>query len=471
MARIVGIGGGVVGMVTGALLARDGHQVTLCERDEAGPPDDPRRAWDDWERRGVNQFRLLHLFQPGFHQVARDGCPELLAAAEDAGALRMNVVAEVPEQVSGGPRPGDDRFDFVTGRRSVMEAACARAVAGVEGLVVRRGTAVVGLFGTTQSSGGVPHVEGVRLESGETLPADLVLDLGGRRSGVPRMLGDLGAGPVHEEAEDLGFAYYGRHFRSADGTLPPAMGPFLIHYGSVSVLTLPADNGTWGVGIITVGADAELRGLRDPERWTAAMGTFALQAHWADGAPIDDVAYMTKLEDRRRSLVVDGSPVATGVVTVGDAWACTNPSLGRGVGIGARHGRALRDLLREGSLDDPTAFSLAWDDRTTAEVGEWFDATLAYDRHRLAEASAAVEGHGYETDDELWRRLRALEFAAGSDPDLFRAQISIAGVLRPPSAVFADAAVAAKVDAIGDTWKDQEALGPTREQLVAIAND
>jgi hypothetical protein len=32
--------------------------------------------------------------------------------------------------------------------------------------------------------------------------------------------------------------------------------------------------------------------------------------------------------DRLRSYVVDGAPVVTGMVSVGDAWACTNPSLG-----------------------------------------------------------------------------------------------------------------------------------------------
>ena len=46
-----------------------------------------------------------------------------------------------------------------------------------------------------------------------------------------------------EELEDVGFVYYGRHFRSADGTTPPIIGPLLQAYGTVSVLTLPADNG------------------------------------------------------------------------------------------------------------------------------------------------------------------------------------------------------------------------------------
>ena len=54
---------------------------------------------------------------------------------------------------------------------------------------------------------------------------------------------------------------------------------------------------------------------------------------------------MAKIEDRIRSLVVDGRPVATGVLTVGDSWACTNPSVGRGISIGMLHAVALRDTL------------------------------------------------------------------------------------------------------------------------------
>jgi glycine/D-amino acid oxidase-like deaminating enzyme len=67
MARIVVVGGGIVGLGASVMLARDGHDVTVLERDAALPPD-PRAAWDGWERRGVNQFRLLHFFMPRYRE-------------------------------------------------------------------------------------------------------------------------------------------------------------------------------------------------------------------------------------------------------------------------------------------------------------------------------------------------------------------------------------------------------------------
>ena len=160
--------------------------------------------------------------------------------------------------------------------------------------------------------------------------ADLVVDAGGRRSAVPAWLDAIGARPVREQRDDCGFVYYARHFRSADGSMPPLFGPPLQAYESVSTLTLPADNGTWGVGLIASARDTPVRRCRDVDTWTEVVRLFPLVAHWIDAEPITDVAVMAGIEDRQRDFVVDGVPVATGLVPVGDASACTNPSVGRG---------------------------------------------------------------------------------------------------------------------------------------------
>jgi len=54
------------------------------------------------------------------------------------------------------------------------------------------------------------------------------------------------------------------------------------------------------------------------------------QARRGFGMPITDVVAMGGVLDRYRRYVIEGSPVVTGVLSVGDAVECTNPTLGRG---------------------------------------------------------------------------------------------------------------------------------------------
>lgn len=471
MARVVVVGAGIGGQVASLLLAAD-HEVVLLERDPAPPPASATEAWEAWERRGVGQFRLLHYFQPRMRILLEAELPNVVQELESAGALRLNPVAAAPDFATGGWREGDERFEALTARRPVYEAALAAATAAAAGIDVRRGTAVAGLVtAAVDGTTGVPHVVGVRTEDGEEVRADVVVDATGRRSPLPRWLDAIGAAAPVEELEDLGFVYYGRHFKSADGSIPPAFGPGLMHHGSFSVLTLAADNGTWGVGFTTAADDTALRPLRDPATWMALAKSLPFVSHWTDAEPLDDgVAVMAKLEDRHRSLVRDGQPVATGIVNVADSWACTNPSLGRGATVGALHALALRDTLRSADLSDPLAFSLAFHEATLESVEPWFRVTQQYDRHRLASMRAAAEGVDYEPGDPAWDISRALELGATRDPDVLRAFVKILTMIELPRAVFSEPGLLDKVIAAG-TGPEAEANrppGPDRQQLIEI---
>ena len=470
--ELIVVGGGIAGLSTALLLAGDGHSVTVLERDTAPPPVDAQEAWTEWERRGVSQFRMLHFFAPRFRRILEEELPQVVSALDAAGALRFNAMALIPDEMKGGPRAGDEDFEAITGRRPVIEAVFGQVAAATPELTIRRGVGVEALLVGPDTGHGIPHVVGVRTEGGEELHADLVIDATGRRSPLPRWLADIGAASPYEELDDSGFVYYGRHFRSDDGSLPAMFGPLLTPCGSVSVLTLPADHGTWGIGIIAGGGDTALRGLRHVDRWMEAVRRFPLAAHWTEGEPLDEeIAVMAKIEDRLRRLVVDGKPVVTGVLTVADSWACTNPSVGRGATIGLMHAVALRDMLRKVTPgDDPTGMVLAWDDKTRADIEPWYRATLELDHHSLASAAAAVRGEVYEPDDPRWAIGQALQFGAGQDPDLLRASLSMAAMLKTPDEVLHEPGIFEKVIAVGDAWRDAPLLGPDRAELVQLAS-
>jgi 2-polyprenyl-6-methoxyphenol hydroxylase-like FAD-dependent oxidoreductase len=242
--------------------------------------------------------------------------------------------------------------------------------------------------------------------------------------------------------------YFSRHFRNTTGSLPATLGPLLQHFGSLSVLTLPADHGTWGVGLIASAGDRALLRLRDPDRWTAVARALTPIAHWVDGDPITGVQVLNRLEDRRRRLVVGGQPVATGIVAVADACASTNPTLGRGIPLGLTHALCLRDLLRAHSVDDPGGFVLAWDDVTETNLTPAYRAVVAADRHRLGEINAAIDGTEYRTDDLAWQAYRALETVAHHDPDLLRGWFRIAGLVASGTEVFSAPGLLARLSAV-----------------------
>lgn len=467
MADVIVIGAGMNGLSTAVLLALDGHDVTVLERDPAPPLEDPDEAWARWERRGVGQFRLPHFLLPCWRELADAELPEVVATLEARGGVRMSTLDTQPPEVVGPAQPDDDRFEVVTGRRPLIESALASVAEATFGVGIERGVAITGLAVGPGQVEGIPHVAGVVTDEGPRM-ADLVVDASGRRSPLPSWLAEIGARPPLEQAEDLGFVYYGRHFRRPDGSTPTPRAPLLQHYDSLSILTLPCDNGTWATAFVASARDRELRGLRHRDRWEAALAGYPAAAEWGDGEPISGIDVMAKLEDRRRRFVVDDQPVATGVLAVGDSWACTNPSLGRGTSIGLLHARCLRDLLREVPTQEAYKLALRWDEVTESVVGPLYDLTLAYDRHRLAEIEADVEGRPYETDDPAWAISKAMFAAARYDAQVLRAYTAISGLLATPDEVLAEPGVLERTIELGAGAPQYPLPGRSREELLEV---
>jgi 2-polyprenyl-6-methoxyphenol hydroxylase-like FAD-dependent oxidoreductase len=473
MADIVMVGAGVVGLGTALLLARDGHQVTVLERDPHPPPDSALDTWTGWPRRGVSQFRLPHFFLARYRAIVEDELPEVAEAIEAAGGLRYNPVLALPEAVRGAERPTDHELEVLTGRRPVVESVLTAAAVKQPGLILRRGVAVSGVLTGRPTRCGIPHVNGVRTVTGEEIRAELVVDMAGRRSPLCRWLVDAGVRPPAEEIDDGGFRYYSRHYRSPQAAIPAAFGPPLQPLGTISSVTLPADNGTWSVVLVTAAHDRALSGLRDTARWERTVRSLPRVAHWIDGEPIDpQVVTLTKIEDRIRHYLTDGQPVATGVVSVGDAWACTGPHHGRGMSIGMLHGLTLRQALRDIAVSDPYGFSLSFHHATTENVGPLFAWTRSQSRHRLADIDARLRGGEYRPADQRWDLVQSLACAATRDNDCLRAFARANLLVQPPElALAADHNLLHRVRDLGGDWRSQPIPAPTRDQLVALSND
>jgi 2-polyprenyl-6-methoxyphenol hydroxylase-like FAD-dependent oxidoreductase len=80
MPRTIVLGAGPCGLAAGMMLARDGHRVTVLERDPAPVPDGAEAAWERWGRDGVAQFRQAHFLQARGRIVLDEELPDVRRA-------------------------------------------------------------------------------------------------------------------------------------------------------------------------------------------------------------------------------------------------------------------------------------------------------------------------------------------------------------------------------------------------------
>ncbi len=462
MASIVVCGGSMIGLSTAMMLAKDGHDVTVLERDPAPLPASPAGAWTSWPRPGVPQHHQPHNLFPRTRVVLEADLPGMVDNLEEAGCTWVNPVAMLPPTLGDtSARPDDDRFRFITGRRPIVESVFGRAAAEHEGVTVRRGVSIAALVTGEAVVERAPHIIGVRTTAGDELRADLVIDAMGRRSKLVEWLQALGSPEIPITSEDSGFVYYTRYFTGSEP--PPLVGPAQTPMGTFSILTLPGDNNTWSLTMYGASDDLPLKAFKDPEKFTKVARACPMQQHWLNGEPITDVLSMAGIMDRHRRFVVDDRPVATGVCAVGDAWACTNPSAGRGISVGMVHAQQLRHATRT-SLDDPEALVREFDALTEREVAPFVHNQIAADRARIAQMNALRKGAEPPPPNPVTQKVfTALPY----DPDVFRGMMETIMCLAFPQDVLARPGFMEKVEAHSDK-PPFVAPGPDREELLAL---
>lgn len=458
--KAVIVGGGAGGLLTGLLLARDGHDVTVLERDPERPPSDREAAWDSWTRTGISQIRQPHGFIGRTRRILMDELPDLWDDMQGSDAYRVDLRRFAPDPAALNDQ--DERLQVEVMRRTTFDRLLGLRAEAESNLTVLRGVVVTGLNATNGSS--VPTVTGVSTEAHGHVSADLVIDSGGRRTASPRWLADLGV-PVEQWSETDGFTYHSMWFRTHDGSYPPDLAGFFggSAPGLVSLL-FAGDTGVFGVAMVGLGSDKPLRKLRDPDRFVEVARRFGPLAGWVDpdvASPITEVMPMGAIQNRSLRFWNGEGPSAYGIVNVGDSVLSTNPSLGRGIAIALVGAVELRTVIRE--VEDPKTVTTTYDTVKQEQIVPWLWDAVESDRGMRLALNTAL---GSPTDEpESDRTL--LSRASFLDMACWRRWAGVNQVFELPSTCLEDEELMDRARSIA-AQAPPPAYNLSREELEAI---
>jgi 2-polyprenyl-6-methoxyphenol hydroxylase-like FAD-dependent oxidoreductase len=456
---VVVMGAGVAGLASALLVAREGHRVTLIERDElrsGGAAEDS----PGWTRSGIPHFLQPHAFIPRGRSELGQHLPDVYAALLGAGAWEVDMRPKL-----GGPAiDADEELQYLAVRRPLIEWALRQAAVDEPGVTMRGGARLNGLLVDAR------RVVGVRVD-GAPVDADLVVDTLGRRTPTGEWLAAQDIDTERPESSDCSVVYYSRYYRCRPGFSPPDGPWFLSPRGDLGYLayaSFPGDNGTFAAVLAVPTGVPEWKVLHDVGAFEAAIAQVPALASWASPDGVDPITPVMAMAGLRNSLRA-GSPAA-GLVAAADAYSHTDPVLAHGLAFGLAHAAELARVVSENddmvdAVDDYVA-------ATAPALRERYDYATALDEQRLRMWLGGDVDFAHHDGDYALFTILAGGVAATTDAALARVFLRRIGLLDSTQVLDGDLALRKRIQAAFEeaVKVPRPRPGPTRTEMIATVS-
>ena len=350
-AHAVVIGASIAGLCAARVLSDFYDRVTLYERDDlpAGPAN----------RTAVPQGRHVHLLMARGAAELESHFPGLL---DDMVAAGVPILENRPDcihfgaagHVLGTTRELHDEFTAYVPSRPHLEWQIRRRTAAIPNVEIVHAGVREPVFDAVAQ-----RVTGLRLDTGDEVSADQVVDTAGRGTRLPVWLEQWGFDRPPEATVDVGISYASIPLRIPDGLIAEKVVVAGAHRDQpLGLGMLCYEDGIW---VLTTFGVAKV----EPPHDFAAMCDLAdaivpphLAAAIRQAEPIGDVAFHKYPTSRwRRYHKLERFPL--GILPFGDAVASYNPTFGQGMTMTSLQAGHLQRALEAPEADRAATFNAA----------------------------------------------------------------------------------------------------------------
>jgi 2-polyprenyl-6-methoxyphenol hydroxylase-like FAD-dependent oxidoreductase len=265
--------------------------------------------------------------------------------------------------------------------------------------------------------------------------------------------------------------YYSRHYRFRGPALPHAslLGGPRGDLGYLAYAVFLGDNETFCLCVMPPSWDKDWRAMREPAAFERVARQLPGVTSWLDAAEsISSVLPMGQLRNTLRATSVNGAPLVTGLVPIGDARVHTNPTFAFGLSLSLTHASALADVAETAA--DETELVTRFDQHVAGDAAQRYEAVSAEDRDRVRLWSGEPID---PTDrvDSMPLFLRSVVYrAAQHDPVVLRAVCRRINMLDPVDALASDDGLLDRAQTLSNDLPPNPAP-PARDTVLAALRD